>query len=171
MWEIPFNTEKLKGWVEAARTIHTRFGIEKALGYLIGEKFYHVAFALRSSKELIMMLAEERKKPGYKSSVETTYKNHTVLTDLDEIYEKNVAVVRNTEEALAVFAALIKEAFEPYQIRSFFESNPRLGIHGHIASEEDYDFLVSKGAVEHSIDTEVRDALILGDMMKLLGVS
>ena len=171
MWEILFNTEKLKEWVEAARTIDARFGIEKALGYLIGEKFYHVAFTLRSSRELIRMLDEERKKPDYKSSVETTYKNHTVLTDLDEIYEKNVVVARDTEEALVRFAALIKEAFESYQIRSYFESNPRLGIHGHIASEEDYDFLVSNGAVEHSIDTEVRDALILGDMMKHLGVS
>jgi hypothetical protein len=171
MWEVLFNTEKLKEWVEAAKTIHARFGIEKALGYLIGEKFYHVASTLRSSQELIRMIAEEKKKPGYKPISETTYKNHTVLTDMDEIYEKNIVVMKDTEEALTRFATLIKEAFEPYQIKSYFESNPRLGIHGHIASEDDYDFLVSKGAVELSIDTEVRDALILGDMMKYLGVS
>jgi hypothetical protein len=171
MWEILFNTEKLREWVEAAKTIHARFGIEKALGYLIGEKFYHVAFTLRSSQELIRMIAEERKRPGYKPTSETTYKNRTILTNMDEIYEKNIEVAKDTEEALTRFAALINEAFEPHQIQNYFESNPQLGIHGHIASEEDYEFLVSKGAVELSIDTEVRDALILGEMMKYLGVS
>jgi hypothetical protein len=171
MWEILFNTEKLKEWVEAAKTIHARFGIEKALGYLIGEKFYHVVFTLHSSKELLRMIAEERKKPGYRPSAETTYKNRTVLTNMDEIYEKNIEVAKDTEEALTRFAVLINDVFESHQIKSYLESNPRLGIHGHIASEEDYDFLVSRGAVEHSIDTEVRDALILGDMMKYLGIS
>jgi hypothetical protein len=75
------------------------------------------------------------------------------------------------EEALIRFAALIKEAFEPYQIRSYCESNPRLGIHGHIGTDEDYEFLVSKGAIEHSIDSEVEDATIFGDMMNYFGVS
>jgi hypothetical protein len=69
MWQVLFNTHRLKEWVEAAKTIHARFGIEKALGYLIGEKFCRVAFMLRSSQELIRMLAEERKKPGYDSIV------------------------------------------------------------------------------------------------------
>jgi hypothetical protein len=127
MWQVLFNTHRLREWVEAAKTIHARFGIEKALGYLIGEKFYRVAFMLRSSQELIRMLAEERKKPGYDSIVVTTYKNHTAVTNMDEIYEKNIEVAADTEEALTRFAALIKEAFEPYQIRSYFESNPRLG--------------------------------------------
>jgi hypothetical protein len=32
---------------------------------------------------------------------------------MDEIYEKNIEVLKDTEEALARFASLIKEAFEP----------------------------------------------------------
>jgi hypothetical protein len=63
MWQVLYNTRQLKEWIEAARTIHARFGIEKALGYLIGEKFYHVAFTLRWSQELVRMLAQEKKKP------------------------------------------------------------------------------------------------------------
>jgi hypothetical protein len=171
MWEVLFNTRQLEGWVEAAKRIHARFGIEKALGYLIGEKFYRVVSMLHSSQELIRRIAEERKKPGYKPIGETTYKNRKIVTDLNEIYDKNIVIIADTEEALDRFATLIKEAFESYEIRRYFESNPRLGIHGHIASDEDYDFLISKGAVEHSIDTEVRDALILGDMMRYFGVS
>jgi len=42
---------------------------------------------------------------------------------------------------------------------------------GHVASEEDHDFMIEKGALEHSLDTEVEDAMILGDMMKYFGVS
>jgi hypothetical protein len=34
------------------------------------------------------------------------------------------------------------------------------------AAEEEYNFMVSRGAVEYSLDTELEDALILGDMMK-----
>jgi hypothetical protein len=37
---------------------------------------------------------------------------------------------------------------------------------GHVASEEDYDFMVSKGAVEHTVFTEAEDALIFGEMLK-----
>ncbi len=171
MWEVQFNTRQLKEWVEAAKNIHDRFGIEKSLGYLIGEKFYRVVSMLHLSQELIRSIAEERKKPGYKPICETTYKNRKIVTDLDGIYEKNIVIIADTEKALTRFATLIKEAFEPYEIRRYFDSNPRLGIHGHIASDEDYDFLVSRGAVEHSIDTEVRDALILGDMMKYFQIS
>ena len=170
MWKVRFNTLQLEGWVEAAKRIHAHFGIEKALGYLIGEKFYRVVFMLHSSQELITSIAEERKKPGYKPICETMYGGRKIMTNLDEIYEENIVIITDTEEGLAKFATLIKEAFEPYEIRKYFESNPRLGIHGHISTDEDYEFMVSKGAVEHSIDTEVRDALVLGDMMKYFRV-
>ena len=171
MWQVLFNEQKLREWVEAAKTIYAGFGIEKALEYRIGEKFYHIAYMFHSSQELIRMLAEERRKPGYNPSVKTTYKNHTVVTNTDEIYEKSIEVAADIEEALITFAALIKEAFEPLQIRGYFESRPRFGIHGHIGTDEDYEFLVSKGTAEHSLDSEVRDALILGEMMKYFGVS
>ena len=42
---------------------------------------------------------------------------------------------------------------------------------GHITSEEQHEFMVSTGAVPHSIETEVQDALILGDMMKYFGIN
>jgi len=171
MWEVLFNTRRLKEWVAAAKKIHARFGIEKALEYLIGEKFYRVALMLHYHKKLVGMIAEQRKKPSYNPIIETKYKDRKIVTDMDEIYEKNIVVANDTEEALTRFATLIKEAFEPYEIRSCFGSNPRLGIHGNIRTDEDYDFLLSKGAVDHSIGTEVRDALILGDMMKYLGGS
>jgi hypothetical protein len=171
MWEILFNTRRLKEWIDAAKEIHARFGIEKALGYLIGEKFYRVVTTLHYHKELVGMIAEQRKKPGYNPIIETIHDNRKIVTDFDKIYEDNIVIAADTEEAVSRFAALIKGAFEPYEIQSYFASNPRLGIHGHIGTHEDYDFLVIAGAVKHSLDAEVRDALILGDMMKYLRVS
>jgi hypothetical protein len=40
-----------------------------------------------------------------------------------------------------------------------------------IASDEEYEFLVGRGIVEHSLDTELEDALIFGDMMRYFEVS
>lgn len=37
---------------------------------------------------------------------------------------------------------------------------------GRIALEEEHDFMMSKGVVEHSIETEIEDALIFGEMRK-----
>jgi hypothetical protein len=72
---------------------------------------------------------------------------------------------------LGKFATLIKGAFETYEIRKYFESNPRLGTMRHITPDEEYDFLTRNGAVEHSIDTEIEDALIFGTMMKYFQIS
>ena len=75
------------------------------------------------------------------------------------------------EQLLPKFATMIKDAFEPHEIRKYFESHPRLGVHGHVATDEQYEIMVSHGAIEHSIDTEVEDALIFGDMLKYFEVS
>lgn len=42
MWKILINENQLKEWVEAAGRIKEDFGIDRALGYLIGEKFYSI---------------------------------------------------------------------------------------------------------------------------------
>ena len=74
-------------------------------------------------------------------------------------------------DILTKFAGLIKESFGPIEIREYFLSNPRLGALGHICSEDDHNFFIENGAVEHSIDTEVEDALTFGEMMKYFGLS
>jgi hypothetical protein len=37
-------------------------------------------------------------------------------------------------------------------------------------TEEQHNLMISNGAIEHSIETEVQDALTLGDMMKYFGI-
>ena len=69
------------------------------------------------------------------------------------------------------FANLIKRSFALYEIRGYFDSNPRLGTLGHAVTEEVHDLFIQHRAVDHSIETEVEDALILGDMMKYFHIT
>lgn len=68
------------------------------------------------------------------------------------------------------FSSLIKKSFARQEIRKHLDSNPRFGLLGHIFSEKEHRFWVKKGAVEHSIETEIEDALIFGEMIKYLGI-
>lgn len=169
MSKIFSNDNQLQEYVEAAVGIKDRFGIKKALGYLIGEKFYNLVDILHVSRKQVRTIDEERKSPDYPIR-ERIYGNRKYVENLDETYESHKEIIAEAEELLIQFSTLIRGAFEPYEIKEYFESHPRLGIHGHICSEEDLDFLVSKGAVEHSLDTEIDDAMIFGDMKKYFGV-
>jgi hypothetical protein len=166
MSKIFTNPKQLEAWVEASQGIQERFGIDKALGYVIGEKFHNLVAILHVARATIRVIAEESKKPDYNPIRERTYGNRKHTENLDETYEREKEIIVEAEEMLVKFATLIKGTFEPYDIRKYFESNPRLGEMGYIASEEEYNFMVSRGAVEYSLDTELEDALILGDMMK-----
>jgi len=171
MSKILVNENQLKEWIEAAEQIKDSFGIDRALGYLIGEKFYDIISTLHSCQELIRTIDEERKKPDYKPLGVTIYGDSKLVTDLHHIYKKEMAIITELEGLVAGFATLIKGAFEPYEIYNYFESNPRLGTMAQIASDEEYEFLVGRGIVEHSLDTELEDALIFGDMMRYFEVS
>ena len=171
MSKIFKNENQLQEWVKAAEGIRKIFGTDRALGYLIGEKFYETVSILHSARKLIRSIAEERNQPGYNPIRETIYANHKLVTNLDEIYRNELATMSETEELLVKFATLIKGAFETYEIQKYFESNPRLGTMRHISSDAEYDFLTKNQAIEHSLDTEIEDALIFGDMMKHFQIS
>jgi len=171
MGNIFINDNQLKEWVEAAEGIRERFGIEKALGYLIGEKFYNLVSLLYDARKMVRAIDEKRKQPDYNPVRVTKYKDRELITNFDEIYETDKERIPEAEKLLTEFVSLIRDAFEPHELRKYFQSHPRLGVHGHISTEEEHAFLVSHGAVEHSIDTELEDAMIFGDMMKYFGIA
>jgi hypothetical protein len=165
------NPNQLEEWVEAAEGIQDRFGTEKALGYVIGEKFHNLVERLHASQKSIRTINEKRKKPDFNPIRVTKYEDRELVINLDEIYENEKASIIEAEGLLIKFVFLISEAFSPHEIRKYFDSHPRLGVHGHICTEEDHEFLVKHGVIEHSIETEVEDALIFGDMMKYFGIN
>jgi hypothetical protein len=165
------NPNQLEEWVEASERIRDRFGADKALSYVIGEKFYKLVSLLHDARKIIRTIDEERKKPDFNPVRVTKYKDSEIVTDLDETYGDEKAKILEAEGLLIKFAFLINRAFSPDEIRKYFDSHPRLGINGHISTEEEHKFLVRHGAMEHSIETEVEDALIFGDMMKYFGIN
>jgi hypothetical protein len=171
MSKIFTNPNQLEEWVEAAEGIQDRYGVEKALGYLIGEKFYNLVATLHSDRKIIRTIDDQRKLPDFKPIRVTKYKDRELVTNLDEMYENEKVRAIEAGGLLVKFVFLISQAFHPYEIRKYFESHPRLGVHGHVSTDEQYEFMVKHGAIEHSIETETEDALIFGDMMKYFEVS
>lgn len=171
MSKLLVNENQLKEWITTAEKIKDSFGIKKALGYLIGEKFYYIISMRYSSQKSIRSFAEERGKSDYNPTRETIYKDLKIVTNLDDVCRQDVAIIVEVEDLLTEFATLIKGAFEQYELCDYFESNPRLGAMAQIASDEEYEFLISRGFVEHSLDAEIEDALIFGDMWKYFGFS
>jgi hypothetical protein len=164
------NPKQLEEWVEAAQRIQKRYGIGKALGYLIGEKFYTLVKTMHTSRKIIRAIDDERKKPDFNPVLVTKYKDSVLVTNLAETISDEKTRVIEAEGLLVKFTFLINGAFSPLEIRKYFESHPSLGVHGHVASEEQFEFMVSKGAIKHSIETEVEDALIFGEMMRYFGI-
>lgn len=171
MSRIFIDPNQLEEWVEAAEAIQERFGSDRALGYVIGEKFYKLVSLLHDARKIMRTIDEERKNPDFNPISVTKYKDSKIVTNLDETYSEEEAKMIEAEGLLVKFTFLINQAFSSHDIRKYFQSNPRLGIHGHISTKEEHEFLVRHGAIEHSLDTEVEDALILGDMMKYFGIS
>ena len=161
--------DQLTKWVEAAVNIKESFGIDKALGYLIGEKFYNIIRIRYSAQEMIRTIDEQRKKPDYNPIREGEGEFKTTM-NLDEVYEKEIKKIDTVREVAIEFADLIKDSFEPHEIRQYLYCNPRLGALGHVCTEEEHKFFVEKGAVEHSVEGEIKDALILGEIKKYLGI-
>jgi len=170
MNKIFTNPHQLEEWVEAAECIENRHGIERALGYLIGEKFYSLLEMLYSSRKIMRAIDEEQKTPGFNPIRVTKYGNREVVTDLDELYKREKEIVIGADGWIIKFVFLVNRSFSPHDIRKYFASNPRLGIQRHVSDDKRFEFMVKRGALEHSIETEVQDALIFGDMMKYFGV-
>ena len=158
------NENQLSEWIEAAKGIKDSFGIIKALGYLIGEKFYNIIHLIYSSKEILKTIEEKRKKPDYNPIYEYEGEGGKFTANLDEDYESRLKKIEMAREVLVEFSKEIKETFNTHEIRKYFDSNPRFGSIGHTISEEEHKVLVEKGAIEHSLETEVEDALIYGEM-------
>ena len=166
MWQYSVNENDLKEWVEAAKEIKAHYGVDRALQYLIGDKFYRIVSVLHSSRKLMRIIAEERRKPDYRPIGIAIHGNRTLLTDVDQLYLKEAEFISQIAELLEEFAAFIHKVFERSEIREYFNSNPCLGS----ASEEEYEYLASRGMVRCSLETEIRNALIYGDMMKYFGI-
>ena len=145
MSKIFANPNQLQEWVDAALGIQERFGTEKALAYLIGEKVYNLVDTLYTARKMCRLIEEERRKPDYTPIRKVVLKRHRYTENLDETYAHNQQIIMDADGLLVKFVSLINQAFDFHEIRKYFASHPRLGVHGHVSTEEQYEFMVSKG--------------------------
>lgn len=87
--------------VEAAEGIRDEFGLDKALGYLVGEKFL----------------------------------NHLQFSEMSEEFRMETAS----------FVQAIKDSFEPWELRQYFDSVTRVGTLGHTMTDEDHKEMMESG--------------------------
>lgn len=155
---------QLENWVSASENIRDEYGIKKALGYIIGEKFYNLCNDFRSNQERMVRIKEEREKPDY--NPQKAVSGCKYIIDLDKDYKKSEKEVNALKGILTDFSEMIKDSFTKHEIEGYLDSNLRFSAMGHILSEEEHMEFVKKEVVEHSLETEINDSLILGDMMK-----
>jgi hypothetical protein len=164
------NDTQLEVWVAAALGISERFGIEKALNYLIGERFYKIVADLRASRKMIRKIHEQRKRLDHSPVVEKPCRSREYVMNLDTVYEREKATIIEREGALIKFVFLITQSFGADEIGKYFRSNPQFGIRGRVPTDKQCDCEVSLEVEEHALDAQIEDALILGEMMRYFGV-
>jgi hypothetical protein len=82
------NPNQLEEWVEAAEGIQDCHGIEKALGYLIGEKFYELVFTVHHTRKIARPIEKEKTKFDYNPVQVRELRRHQCAENLDEIYKQ-----------------------------------------------------------------------------------
>ena len=161
------NENQLQDWIEAAENIKEGFSVEKALGYVIGEKFYSVLRAADSYRDTLKEIEEEKCQPNYNPiRIYSLGKHGESREKRDETYEKTKERVSQEEGILEEFVRLVEGTFARHEIEAYFNSHPRLGSMGHIVSEEEHAFMVEKGMVERTVETEAEDALLFDRIKK-----
>src|SRR4030066_2492245 len=145
------NENQLEQWVEAAENIKEGFGIDKALGYLIGEKFYGLIQDFQHSNQMIRTIDNDRKKPEY-TPVRTTYiGEHKHVINVEEEYEYYRNRISMLQDILTKFAGLIKESFGPIEVREYFLSNPRFKWRMGSENKSDNKIIISEGVAETAV--------------------
>ena len=154
-------------WVEAALNIQKHYGIDKALGYVIGEKLYNLLLMHNNSLIKLQQIEEQRKRSDYESHrrVHSAFGEYEI--DLDQEYQRLKRVIDETNRAKQEMVKRILTTFEITQIYGYFQSNPRLGSSGHILSEEQQRYWWKMGIEEHTLEDEIRDALLFGELQRL----
>jgi len=66
------------------------------------------------------------------------------------------------------FAREIKTSFTPEEIRSYFENLTRVGMAGHVMTDEQYNVMREAGALDTSVVRGAEDVIIVARMREML---
>ena len=66
------------------------------------------------------------------------------------------------------FVAEVKRMFEPHEIREYLENIRRIGAMGHVASDEEFEFMRKAGAFDENPVRGAEDVLIVERIKEML---
>jgi len=66
------------------------------------------------------------------------------------------------------FVAEVKRIFEPYEIREYLENVKRIGAMGHVATDEEFEFMRKAGAFNENPVRGAEDVLIVARIKEML---
>jgi len=66
------------------------------------------------------------------------------------------------------FVAEVKRIFEPHEIREYLESVRRIGAMGHVATDEEFEFMRKAGAFDENPVRGAEDVLIVERIKEML---
>lgn len=69
---------------------------------------------------------------------------------------------------LPSFVAEIRRIFELQEIRLYMDTARRVGVHGHVCSDEQYEVLRAAGALDGDVVRGAEDVIIMGRVREML---
>lgn len=152
----------------AAEGIKHDYGTDKAMGYLIGEKFYNVLKQIHYLIEKMHYIETERTKPGYNPIRKYKYSRKTYEENLDEIYKKSNKDIEELRKEKELFACEIKKLFFRNEIEGYLKNVYAFGAVAHNLSEDVYKKWRENGVLDNTASDDARDVLIAQEIRKLL---
>ncbi len=148
----------------ATERIKHDYGTDKAMGYLIGEKFYRVLNKIHYLIESIQYIDSEREKPGYNPIRKYKYSRKTYEENLDETYEKSNKDIEELRKEKELFACEIKKLFFRNEIEGYLKNAYAFGPCAHTLSESEYKEWREKGVIGNTASDDVSQRIILTEI-------
>ncbi len=156
-------------YCEAADRIKEDYGLEKALKYLIGEKFYEVLRQRTFLLSQISSIKAEREKPDYNPARKIKLsETKTFEHNLDNDYDKYQNELLRLGEEKVLFIQEIRKMFSKVELAEFLSNIMAFGSAVQHLSPVDYQMWLDKGVLDKTIVDDAEDIFIHKEMKDLL---
>ena len=82
----------------------------------------------------------------------------------------NTEAIRDLDLLISKMSTKIVEMFDAAELRNYFAANPRFGALGHVLTEDEHQLFVENDVAKHTLHSEIKDALIMGEMKRYLNL-
>lgn len=155
-------------YCEATKRIKEDFGIEKALKYLIGEKFHAVLKQITFVLSEINYIKSKREKPDYNPVRKIKHPGKTYEHNLDKDYENYQKQLLLLKGEKVLFVEEIKKIFSRTELTKYLDNIMAFGAVEQFLSPTAYQSWIDNGVLDKTIVDDAEDILIHKEMKDLL---